>query len=36
MNVSTEAEDVGEDVADCEILVRALVSCRVCELAIVI
>jgi hypothetical protein len=41
-NVSTEAEDIveihhqataGENTADWEDLVRALVNCRVCELA---
>jgi hypothetical protein len=42
-NVTTEAEDIfgirhqattGEDIADLEDLVRAVVNCRVCKLAI--
>jgi hypothetical protein len=33
VNVSTEAEDISEDTADGEELVRAVVNCRVCELA---
>jgi hypothetical protein len=42
-NVSTEADDIveichqattGEDISDCEDLLRAVVNCRVCELAI--
>jgi hypothetical protein len=36
VNVSAEAEDIGEEAADCEILIRALVNCRVCELAIML
>jgi hypothetical protein len=45
MNVSTEVEDIieirhqattGEDTVDWESLVRAVVNCRVCELAIVL
>jgi hypothetical protein len=34
--VSTEAEDIGEDTAVYENLVRAIVNCRMCELAIAI
>jgi hypothetical protein len=31
VNVSTEAEDFGEETADREEFVRAVVNCRVCE-----
>jgi hypothetical protein len=34
VNVSTEAEYSGEDTADCENLVRAVVNCSVCAYAI--
>jgi hypothetical protein len=30
--MSTEADDTGEDTADWEVLVHAVVNCRVCEL----
>jgi hypothetical protein len=33
VNANTEAEDIGEETADLEDFVRALVNCTVCELA---
>jgi hypothetical protein len=32
MDVRAEAEDIGEDTADGEAVVRAVVNCRVCWL----
>jgi hypothetical protein len=34
MNLNTEAENTGEDTADCEGSVRTVVNCRECDLAI--